>query len=80
MEFTLLPHEEDTLEFYKKLIHETDDIELKKQILKHHFDYLINLHAVEKDFRSIIINSKQALDNNNLERSKLRTKSYRIET
>jgi hypothetical protein len=78
MKFDLLRHEEETIEFYKKLIAETDDIELKKQLLKHHFDFLVSLHALEKEFRAAVMSHEQALDKNDLEHEKLRRESRRV--
>lgn len=78
MKFDLLPHEEDTIEFYKNLISETDDIELKKQILKYHFDFLVSLHQLEKEFRTAEISHEQALDKNGLEYEKIRRESRRV--
>jgi hypothetical protein len=75
MKFDLLSHEEDTLEFYKKLISESDDVELKKQLLQHHFDYLTSLHAVEKEFRSTIMQFEKEMDKNDIEYQKLRNES-----
>lgn len=78
MKFDLLRHEEETIDFYKKLIVETDDIELKKQLLKHHFDFLVSLHKLEKEFRVSEMSHEQALDKNNLEYEKLRRESRRV--
>ena len=78
MKFDLLSHEEEAIDFYKKLIAETDDVELKKQLLKHHFDFLVSLHALEKDFRAAEISHEQALDKNDLEYKKLRIESRRV--
>ena len=78
MQFDLLPHEEETLEFYKKLISESDDVELKKQLLQHHFDYLASLHTVEKEFRSTVMQFEKEMDKNNIEYQKLRNESRRM--
>lgn len=72
MKFNLLRHEEETIDFYKKLIAETNDIELKKQLLKYHFDFLVSLHALEKEFRTAVMSHEQALHKNDLEHEKLR--------
>lgn len=77
MQFDLLPHEEETIEFYKKLISESDDVELKKQLLQHHFDYLASLHAVEKEFRNTVMQFEKDMDKNNIEYQKMRNESRR---
>ena len=78
MNFDLLPHEEQALEFYKKLISESDDVELKKQLLQHHFDYLASLHTFEKDFRSTVMQFEKEMDKNGIEYQKLINESRRM--
>lgn len=77
MYFTLLRHEEDAIEFYEKIISETDDVEIKKQALKHHYDFLVSIHLMEREYRTAEINRELAQDNNNLEHKKIREDSRR---
>ena len=48
--FRLMQHELDTINFYEKLIGEANDVELKKELLKYHSEFLKSLHALEKEF------------------------------
>ncbi len=72
MDFDLLGHELDTLKFYENLIKETNDIELKKELLTHHAAYLVSLHEIEKDYRQSIVTLEQNYDNNSVEVEKQR--------
>lgn len=67
MNFELLQHEIDALEFYQELAKTADDIEIKKEALRLHFELLKSLHELEKVHRKEVIERDKAFDGNSKE-------------
>ncbi|EGQ8922616.1 hypothetical protein U9607_004627 [Vibrio alginolyticus] len=66
MQFDLLPHEEQALDFYEEQIKETQEPELKKQLLQYYFDYLSSLHTIEKEYRNTMVKHEQEMESKDL--------------
>ncbi|MFC3679799.1 hypothetical protein [Bacterioplanoides pacificum] len=77
MQFDLLSHEEHVLNFYEEQIKETTELELKKQLLQHYYDYLSSLHTMEKEYRNTMAKHEQEMKGKDIDLETIRREPHR---